>query len=231
MDGKEDRGILGKDKRYNAIQVINDPSTKKYFIDVFSKHIKKTDNVLDFGCGPGSFLCAIASFCGEITGVDISKGFAESSSKTIDELKLDNAKAIHIEPDTLPFDNECFDVIIMVDIIHHLENIDKSLTEAFRVLRPGGKVLILEPNKLNPLIALVHVFDRNEWGLLKTGTPGIYKKILHKFISINEISFNGIVIGPQSKLFRLLSDIMNSKLMKPIIGWLNPKMFIMGTKK
>lgn len=231
MEGNEKRGILGKDKRFNNDLILKKRSTQNYFVDVLKPYLKKTDRVLDFGCGPGAFLAAIAPFCGEILGVDISKNFASTCGQTILDLKLLNAQALHIEPDALPFPDASFDAVVMVDVIHHLENISKSLKEVFRVLKKGGKILIFEPNKLNPVLTWVHLRDRNEWGLLRLGTPQKYRKILRPFMQIEVIDFNGLVIGPQSSLFDKITAILNSISLRPFIGWLNPKIFIHGRKR
>ena len=231
MQGKEKRGMLGKDLRYNPKRISSKQSTQRYFVDVISEYISKDDAVLDLGCGPGSFLISTAPRCKEITGVDISKEFVTTCNKTIREMKINNAEAVHITPDTLPFKDNSFDALIMVDVIHHLEDIHKTLTEAMRVVRRQGRILIYEPNKLNPLIAITHLLDRNEWGLLRLGTPWVYHKILSSYIDIEKISFNGIVIGPQSPIFHITSDILNHNLIRPVFGWLNPKMFITGKKR
>jgi len=228
VDGETKRGILGIDKRYNVQQIINSPSTKKYFINCFKRYLKKTDKVLDFGCGPGGFLCSIAPYCGEITGVDIVENFVDLCKKSIENEGLTNARAIVIKPNKLPFENNSLDAVMMIDAIHHLEDIDSTMPDIFRVLKPGGRLLILEPNKLNPLIYLVHLLDENERGLLKVGTPKVYKKMFADKLAIEEVSFNGIVIGPQTKTYLAIADFLNHKFLKPIIGWLNPKIFISG---
>lgn len=231
MEGETHRGMLGKDTRYNPRRLMERPIVRRHFIGEIKHHLKSSDKVLDFGCGPGSFLAMSAPMCKEIVGVDISQGFVNECQRTINEMSLSNASSVHIQPDQLPFEDNTFDVIIMTDVVHHLEFPQKSLQEAFRVLKPGGRALIFEPNKLNPLIWLVHLLDKNEWGLLKLGTPAKYRKLLGEFINFKQITFNGIVLGPQSKIFEFLSDLMNNALLKPIIGWLNPKMFIVGEKK
>ena len=230
MEGAETRGILGKEARFNAMRISRTPSVQKYFAQVVKPYLDPGYRVLDFGCGPGSFMAPIAAFCKEIIGVDISQNFVSECEQMIHGLKIPNAGVIHIAPDHLPFEDGSFDALVLVDVIHHLENVERSLKEAIRVIRPGGRVLIFEPNKLNPLIALIHLFDRNEWGLLRLGTPGKYQTLLNPFMRIDGVSFNGIVIGPQSKLLYMASDILNHPWVKPVAGWLNPKMFITGTK-
>ncbi|MGK5094793.1 class I SAM-dependent methyltransferase [Deltaproteobacteria bacterium TL4] len=231
LEGKEKRGMFGKDQRFNAMRVYSRPSTRKYFVDVVRPYVQESDRILDFGCGSGAFLCSIASFCREIVGVDISQKFVEETQTAIQMCELKNAKSMHIPVNTLPFEDKSFDVLMMIDVIHHLENIHQTLTEAFRVLKDDGKIIIYEPNKLNPLLYFLHYIDPNERGLLKLGSPFQYRKVLSSYMKIQEISFNGIVIGPESSLFTLMSEILNYPPLKPILGWLNPKMFIGGTKK
>jgi SAM-dependent methyltransferase len=45
----------------------------------------------------------------------------------------------------LPFEEQSFDNIIMFDVLHHIENVSLFFTEALRVLRPGGRVIMMEP--------------------------------------------------------------------------------------
>ncbi len=230
MEGKETRGILGKENRYNPVRIVERSSTKKYFVEVVRPYVKSTDRVLDFGCGPGSFLASMAPLCREVVGVDISKNFVSMTQQMIKHFKLTNAQAVHIVPDQLPFADGSFDCVMMVDVIHHLEGIEKSLKEALRVVKKGGRILIFEPNKLNPLLFLVHLIDKNEWGLLKLGTPWKYRKLLKSFMNIEDVQFNGIVIGPESKIYDSMAETLNHRNFKPLLGWLNPKMFITGVK-
>lgn len=230
MQGGKERGILGKDTRYNSSLLIEKESVQKYFKDLISKHISNEETVLDFGCGPGTFTVLTSQFCKEITGADISQEFVNQSNENFEQLGVSNAKSVKVEPDTLPFGDGEFDVLLLVDVIHHLEDIDTTLDEVFRVLKPGGKILIFEPNKLNPIIWLVHYLDENERGLLKLGTPWSYRKVLSKRMKCEFFDFSGIVIGPQSRIYDLFSAILNYKLLKPFIGWLNPKMFMVGKR-
>lgn len=230
MDGKVSRGVLGKDNRFDAIRIAQRESTNRFYTEVIKPFIKETDRVLDFGCGPGTFLGITAPLCKEIVGTDISQKFIDACEETIKKLELTNASTQYISPGKLPFKDESFDAIIMVDVIHHLEHIDETLKHALKVLKPGGRLIVFEPNKLNPLMALMHFFDRNEWGLLKLGTPQKYRKVLGPYVQIDRVEFNGIVIGPESRAFTILSDFLNNRFLNPFLGWLNPKMFVTGTK-
>lgn len=230
VSGSESRGLFGMSKRFNTKLISNKRSTKKYFIDKVVPYITPESKVLDFGCGPGSFLIPIAPYCKEIIGIDISKKFIEECTNNIKENGLTNAKSLHITPNVLPFKDETFNVIIMVDVIHHLEDIEDNLEHLFCLLKPGGTVLIFEPNKLNPLMFLMHLFDKNERGLLRVGSPKRYHKLLNPYINLEEISYSGLVVGPQSKAFDFITEILNSAIFRHFLGWLNPKIFISGRK-
>ena len=54
--------------------------------------------------------------------------------------------------------------------------------------------LIFEPNKLNPALFLMCVFDRNEWGLLSLGSKKRYREVLRE-IRINEIDYMDCLLG------------------------------------
>jgi hypothetical protein len=101
-----------------------------------------------------------------------------------------------------------------------------------RAVKKGGRILIFEPNKLNPLIWLVYILDKNEWGLLKFGKPSKYQELLARYVHIDHVGFNGIGIGigPESLVYHVAAEIINYRFLKPLLGWMNPKMFITGIK-
>ena len=230
MEGRRSRGSFGKHTRFNADYVSARAVVQRFFVDEIRPHIQPTDRVLDFGCGTGVFLALAAPLCRSITGVDISPRFVDACRELIDHRGLSNADARTIEPGEVPFADETFDVVLMVDVIHHLEQPEMVLESVMRRLRPGGRVLIFEPNKLNPLIWLYHALDRNEWGLLRLGTPGAYRRMLSRLTELHSVTFNGIVIGPRSNMFPWISNLINRASLYRFLGWLNPKLFIVGRR-
>jgi SAM-dependent methyltransferase len=70
----------------------------------------------------------------------------------------------------LPFADAAFDLVLCRDLLHHLEDPEPTLRELGRVLAPGGRIWIVEPNGRNPLIALLALVRRHERGQLRT-TP------------------------------------------------------------
>jgi len=106
--------------------------------------------VLEFGCGTGLLSREISSSCRELIAIDISDEFLEtakarSSQPNIVYLKID-AQDTH-------FENNSFDAVIGNSVLHHLD-MEKSLREVFRLLKPGGNMVFAEPNMLNPQIII-----------------------------------------------------------------------------
>ncbi|WP_053522883.1 class I SAM-dependent methyltransferase [Leptospira noguchii] len=107
----------------------------------------ETLKVLDIGCGIGLGHSQISEMVNELHGVDIS---AES-------LKLAKGRNPNVIYDTydgnvLPFQNNTFDCVYAICVMHHVPKSqwNKFVQEMLRVVRVGGKILIIEHNPLNP---------------------------------------------------------------------------------
>jgi ubiquinone/menaquinone biosynthesis C-methylase UbiE len=94
---------------------------------------------LDIGCGTGALLKELTPLTEELWGLDLAppalsycveRGFPE------DHLILGTA-------DNTPFNDNYFDVITAIGIIEHLDDDDKFLKEVYRILRPGGVLILL----------------------------------------------------------------------------------------
>jgi SAM-dependent methyltransferase len=68
----------------------------------------------------------------------------------------------------LPFAAESFDAVLIRDLLHHLPDRMAALKEARRVLRPGGRLTLIEPNGRSPLVLLQAALVRAERGLLES---------------------------------------------------------------
>ena len=107
--------------------------------DMESKERKK---VLDVGCGPGTLL---SLYNGNAVGLDISEKQICFAKKEFD---LKSTKWVVGGKPPLPFNENTFDYVIMLELIEHIpRNEAKALMKSvYYVLKPGGKLIISTPN-------------------------------------------------------------------------------------
>ena len=114
--------------------------------------IKKIDNnpqrILDIATGTGDFAITAAKYTdAHITGIDISDGMLKIGRKKISKKKLNNRITLNnADCESLPFSDNSFDVVTAGFGVRNFENLNKGLSEMFRVLKKNGKVIILEPS-------------------------------------------------------------------------------------
>ncbi|MBE9041886.1 class I SAM-dependent methyltransferase [Oscillatoriales cyanobacterium LEGE 11467] len=221
--------IWGKSQRFNSEKSVTSISIEKYFTQKIDRLIQPTDKVIDIGCGSGLFLPMISQRCRELVGVDISPEFLRDSRETIDRFGLSNTRVLLAKSEELPFPDNEFDVLLMVDAIHHIYHLSETVLEMKRVLKPGGKLIIFEPNILNPALFLMCLFDRNEWGAVGLGRKSAYRHLFQPFFNIDAIEYNGLLIGPDSPINLKIADFLNYPTFSTFVGWLNPKIFISMT--
>jgi 2-polyprenyl-3-methyl-5-hydroxy-6-metoxy-1,4-benzoquinol methylase len=230
VKGDKKRVLLGMSNRYGEGNRIQEMFLKRYFDETIVLEIDHQDHILDFGCGPGIFSARLAKMGGHVVGVDISQEFVNQAKNRVN---LENTKFIHIGSslsDALETQKK-FDVIVLVDVIHHLDDIKVSLKEASIFLKEGGKIIVYEPNLINPVLFALHLLDPNERGLLRVGTRSRYLRIFKDLGYTSEkVEWNGIVIGPAYNLFFMISRVLTAKHINRIFGWLSPKIFLVFRK-
>lgn len=107
---------------------------------------KEKGHLLDVACGTGDFSIA-ASRAGvkEVTGIDISANMVEIGRKKVHELGLDGRVDLRSgDSEEMEFEDGSFDVVTVAFGVRNFEHLELGLKEMQRVLRPGGKVIILE---------------------------------------------------------------------------------------
>ena len=150
----------GKDKKEFVKYIFNDISGTYDFLNHFlscgvdiiwrNKFIKSLnfsnhDKVLDVATGTGDVAFAIRKkYKTEIIGLDLSVNMLEKAKEKSKKYKIDDISFIEGDAENLPFDDNTFDKLVISYGLRNLGNCEKGLSEFYRVLKPNGKIGILE---------------------------------------------------------------------------------------
>ena len=134
--------------------------------------------VLEIGCGEGYGISELVKFSKKYIGVDKFDTFIS------EEIKKNNDIVFHkMEiPPLLNIEANSIDFVVTFQVIEHIQDDHYFLKEIFRVLKPGGKLLLTTPNKLMSL-------SRNPWHI-REYTPFEMKDILSKYFAKTQV--NGV---------------------------------------
>lgn len=105
--------------------------------------------ILDIATGTGDFAIeALALNPDKVTGVDISEGMLKVGREKMKKKKLeDKIELLLGDSEGLQFPDNNFDAVIVSFGVRNFENLEKGLADMYRVLKPGGKTVILEFSK------------------------------------------------------------------------------------
>lgn len=109
-------------------------------------HLKPGQRLLDFGCGPGTISMGLAKAVepGEFHGIDMEESQIDIARSVAQAGGYGNA-AFHVGDVTaLPFEDDYFDVAFCHTVLTHVPNTAAALSEAKRVLKPGGLIFSRE---------------------------------------------------------------------------------------
>ncbi len=108
--------------------------------------------VLEFGCGTGSMSVMLAKSGAKITTFDLSSASIQVAKKRAEVNDVSDRVQLTVSAgERLPFASESFDIIFGKAILHHL-NVTMSQFDLYRVLKPGGKGVFIEPMGMNPFL-------------------------------------------------------------------------------
>lgn len=144
---------------YDAMNLIMTAGAWRLWQRAFRRHagVRPGDRVLDVGCGTGDLsliLAAAAGSSGHVTGVDISEEMLEVGRRKVARAGL--SERVDLLPGNaldLPFPGGAFDVVASGFMLRNVADLPRALGEMARVLRPGGRAVLLElSHPPNPLV-------------------------------------------------------------------------------
>ena len=172
-------------------------------------NMKKGDTFLDIGCGRGDFLRGFKELGLGVFGIDSER----SNSETLKDIDV---KILDIEEAPFPFEKETFDFVFSKSVIEHLWNPDNFIKESYRVLKPGGRIIVMTPDWVSQRIIFyddfthVHPYTKTSiddflkiYNFKKVEAEIFYQlPILWKYSLLKKLSKVFQVLGPVKKIYK-----------------------------
>ncbi|WP_158998895.1 bifunctional 2-polyprenyl-6-hydroxyphenol methylase/3-demethylubiquinol 3-O-methyltransferase UbiG [Pigmentibacter ruber] len=138
-------------------------------------------SILDVGCGGGLLANDLAEISDNVTGIDI---FEESLITARKYNRQKNVNYLKGNALALPFANETFDVVCILDVLEHVDNYQLALKEAVRVVKKSGFIFFHTFNR--NLFTKYFVIKAMEW-FVKETPKNLH--VHHLFIKPSELTF------------------------------------------
>jgi ubiquinone/menaquinone biosynthesis C-methylase UbiE len=108
--------------------------------------------MLDIGCNTGPMVIPLLRQGYDIVGIDISVDDVQQAERYLDEMRLPSSRLAVADGTRLPFRDQSYDVILLVDILEHTDMPERIVAETKRLLRPGGLAIATVPWAYHPYV-------------------------------------------------------------------------------
>ena len=164
--------------------------------------------ILDVGCGTGAMLDDLKPF-GDVVGADFSP-------EALQFCVTRGAPAALARADVrrLPFADGSFDVVTAMDIIEHIDDDKAAASEIFRVLKPGGRLLVTVP----AFSSLWSEHDEALHHFRRYTTPHLKDLFQRVGLSVDKISYTVTTLFGPIWVYRQMSNLFRHKLFSRLLG-------------
>jgi len=132
--------------------------------------------IADLGCGAGVFTDLLQQRGCDCVGLDLSPKLVEIARGNYPGVEFVEGDVEH-----LPFPAASVDGVLLSGIVHHLPDPARCAAEVFRVLRPGGRFVAFDPNRMNPFMWLYR--DRSSPFYSPVGVTANERPVLAKEVA------------------------------------------------
>jgi len=160
---------------------------------------KKYEKILDIGCGTGETMTFLHKLYpkAQLYGID-------SSAKAIKYVKSRLHKNVTLASATkLPFKDSFFDAVLFLDVLEHVQDDQKCITEAKRVLKKGGSVIITAP----ALSFIWSNYDIHQGHQRRYTRRRIRMLARHADLKVHFVSYFNFLFSPPIIAIRILSRL------------------------
>lgn len=153
----------------NLIKIVLNPSRVDYAKKIFDHVNLKSEAkfALEVGCGGGIFSEEIARLGFITTGIDPSEQSLNAARKHADENQL-KITYMNQAGENLTFQDNSFDVVFCCDVLEHVQDLPKVISEISRVLKPGGVFIYDTINRtlISKLVAIKVLQEWKRWAIM-----------------------------------------------------------------
>jgi ubiquinone/menaquinone biosynthesis C-methylase UbiE len=167
----------GASKAYDVFT----PATNERILDIVTRlgGLSPGARVADLGCGSGVFSDRLRRRNFECTGVDLSPNLIR-----IARARYPGIEFLEGDIEHLPFADASFDCVLLAGVLHHLPDRSKCVAVIKRILKPGGRFVAFDPNRMNPFMYLYR--DRtsplySSIGVTENERPVIASELVNTF--------------------------------------------------
>jgi ArsR family transcriptional regulator len=121
---------------------VADASVEAAILDVLGA--RRFDSYLDLGTGTGRLLELLAPLCSRAVGIDTSTDMLAVARANLDRAGIANAQVRLGDIYNLPLARDSFSLVTIHQVLHYLDDPERAIAEAARVLRPGGRLLVVD---------------------------------------------------------------------------------------
>lgn len=155
--------------------------------DYILHFLKGSKDILSIGCGPAILEAELAEHSFNMTGLDISREALDQAA--------DNLRTIAGPAEKTGFEDGSFDAVLYVASLQFIEGYQQAVAETVRILRPGGKLLVMLLNTKSDFFKEKIKNPDSYVNKIKHKNPREIEEVIHRYFHVETEYFLGIRNG------------------------------------